>query len=337
MVKDAQHALHQAVAHFVASNGPAEAAFGGLFVAAAVFGVGWGYRDLMSRWLAASVRTVGLLLAVAVLALQVSDRAWLTGVDHSVTAWLVTHRNPTIDHLALAVTNALGPVETAGLATIVAVVVGMRFRSVLCGLTVLATVGGASALCSVIKLLVARPRPPIVLQETLETDYSFPSGHVTGTAALFGILAVALGLAGSRALKSLLVTVAVLTTSAVALSRLYLGVHWLTDAAAGALLAAAAVTVGAASLRVLVDSKSPPTLEGTAPAAAHDPHRGHSHGGGGAVDDHLRSDALGGAARGSGSVVGGQNWFMTRSRPLSVPLTDFARPSAKCSDRLETY
>jgi hypothetical protein len=163
--------------------------------------VGSGYRDQMSRWLATSVRTVGLLLAMAVLALQASHRGWLTGVDHSLTAWLVSHRNPTIDHLAVAVTNVLGPVETACVATIVAAVIGMTFRSILCGLTVLVTVAGASALCWMIKLLVARPRPPIMIQEVLETDYSFLSGHVPGTAALFGILAAAVGIGGSRALR----------------------------------------------------------------------------------------------------------------------------------------
>lgn len=260
-MKDSQHALHEVVANFVASNGPAEVAVGGLLVAAAVFGWGWGYRDQLSTWFATSVRAIGLLLGVAVLALEASHGGWLVGVDHSVTAWMVTHRRPAIDQLALAVTNALGPVETAGLATVAAVVVGMRFRSALCGLTVLVTVGCATALCWLIKLLVARPRPPILIQETLETDYSFPSGHVTGTAALFGILAVAAGLGASRVVKNLLATVAGLAVSAVALSRLYLGVHWLTDVMAAVLLAAAAVSAGATSLRMLVGSASEPPLK----------------------------------------------------------------------------
>jgi membrane-associated phospholipid phosphatase len=251
--------------NFLASHGPAAIALGGLFIAAAVFGVGWGYRDGMTTWLATSARVGGLLFGVTVLALQASRGGWLTGVDHSVTAWLVAHRNPAIDHVALAVSTALGPVEIAVLTTAGAVAVGIRSRSALCGLTALVTVGGASSLCWLIKLLVGRPRPPIALQKTLETDYSFPSGHVTGTAALVGILAVAFGLAASRVVKGLLAVVAVLAVSAVALSRLYLGVHWLTDVTAGVLLAAAVVTVGATGMAVLVDDPAPLAVEPTLP------------------------------------------------------------------------
>jgi undecaprenyl-diphosphatase len=64
-------------------------------------------------------------------------------------------------------------------------------------------VGGVSALCWLIKLLFGRPRPPIALQKTLETDYSFPSGHVRGTVAPLGILEVVVGLSGSRVAKGL--------------------------------------------------------------------------------------------------------------------------------------
>ena len=66
--------------------------------------------------------------------------------------------------------------------------------------TVVAAVGGASALCTALKLHGAR-RPPIGIQETLETDYSFPSGHVTGTVALCGMLVVVVERAGATPSK----------------------------------------------------------------------------------------------------------------------------------------
>jgi membrane-associated phospholipid phosphatase len=250
---------------FLAAHGAASIALGGLFIAAAVFGVGWGYRRSMSAFLAMSLRIGGLLFGVTVLALQASGGGWLTGVDHSVTAWMVAHRSPGMDHVALAVSTALGPLELALLTAAGAFAVGVKSRSGLCGLTVLVTVGGAGTLCWLIKLLVARGRPPLANQETLETDYSFPSGHVTGTAALMGILAVAFGLAANRVVKGLLAAMAVLAVSAVALSRLYLGVHWLTDVTAGLLLAMAVVTVGATALVVLVDDSAPLLAEPALP------------------------------------------------------------------------
>ena len=115
-----------------------------------------------------------------------------------------------IDHVALAVSTALGPVEIAVATAVGAVTVRSGPVRPVRRDGAGRTVGGASALCSVIKLLVARSRPPLGIQETLETDYSFPSGHVTGTAALFGMAAVILGLASRiPGSKGLLAAIAV--------------------------------------------------------------------------------------------------------------------------------
>lgn len=202
------------------------------------------------------IRATALLAALAVLALQVGDTGWLVELDNAVTNWLVGHRIPVADQVALAVTNVFGPAEIASATVLLAAVPLVRFRSYLGGLTVIVTVGGASALCVALKLSVGRGRPPIGIRETLETDYSFPSGHVTGAGALLGMFAVVLGITRSEAVKRWLTGVAAVFVTAVAASRLYLGVHWLTDVLAGALLAAAAVVVGATTLHGLLDGEA---------------------------------------------------------------------------------
>jgi membrane-associated phospholipid phosphatase len=233
----------------------------GLFVGAAVFGVGCWLGSRPAEWWAMSLRASGLLLVVGVLAIQVGQRGWLTDFDHAVTEWFAPHRNPTVDHLAVVVTNVFGPVGLAGMTIIVAIAVGWRFRSFICALTVIVTVGCVSMICTMLKLLVVRSRPPVTGQQSFETDYSFPSGHVTGTVALFGIAALAIGLGQSRFAKYVLIVVGLGIASAVALSLLYLGAHWVTDVVAGALLAGAAVTVGATVLRALIEDVAPPTSQ----------------------------------------------------------------------------
>ena len=237
----------------IAANGEAAAVILLLAVSAVVVGIGFGYRDRMTRWWSTSFRAVGLLMGLVVVALQVRQRGWLVAVDNDVTDWLVGHRSPVSDHVALAVTNAFGPAETACAAVLVAILAAVRFHSGVSGLAVVAAVGSASALCTALKLLLARARPPIGIQETLETDYSFPSGHVTGTVALCGMLVVVVGTHRSDAVNRWLTCAAVIVVAAVALSRLYLGVHWLTDVWAGMLLGSAAVAIGATALRGLID------------------------------------------------------------------------------------
>lgn len=86
-----------------------------------------------------------------------------------------------------------------------------------------------------IKLLYARPRPPMSLVET--TGYSFPSGHSVAGAAIVIALVIVLVPAGPkrRNLELIAVAFAVL----MAFSRVYLRAHWLTDVTAGAALGAA--------------------------------------------------------------------------------------------------
>jgi undecaprenyl-diphosphatase len=246
-------AIGAVMADGIAADSEAAGSILVLMVCAGALGIGWRYRDRMTRWWSTSVRVAGLLMGLVVVALQVSQHGWLVDVDNAVIAWMVGHRNPVADHIALTVTNAFGPAETACAAVLVAILAAVRFRSGVSGLTVIAAVGGASALCTALKLLLARARPPIGIQETLETDYSFPSGHVTGTVALFGMLVVVVGMHRRDAVNACLTCTAVMVVAAVASSRLYLGVHWLTDVVAGVLLGSAVVAIGATALRGLTE------------------------------------------------------------------------------------
>ena len=103
-------------------------------------------------------------------------------------------------------------------------------------LAIALSVAGGSAIANLDKLLVARPRPLVHHLDSV-SSFSFPSGHTTQSAAFYLALLIALLLSNpsrSRAATAALATGVLL--AGIALSRVYLGVHYPTDVTAGLLL-----------------------------------------------------------------------------------------------------
>jgi len=89
-------------------------------------------------------------------------------------------------------------------------------------------------LASLTKHLVGRARPDLVPHLDQVYSSSFPSGHSAMSPIIYFTLAgiIAAGEA-DRAAKGVLIFSAALLVLAIGLSRVYLGVHWPTDVAAG--------------------------------------------------------------------------------------------------------
>jgi len=111
---------------------------------------------------------------------------------------------------------------------------------------------GSQLLIGPIKSLYARPRPPMALVET--TGYSFPSGHAVAGAAVAVALVIVLVPAGPkrRNLEMLAAAFALL----MALSRVYVRAHWMSDTISGAALGAGVAVATGVLLHWIDDRKA---------------------------------------------------------------------------------
>ena len=159
----------------------------------------------------------------------------LARYDLGATRWGAEHATTRSTDLLRDVSLLGGTIGSILIAVAVAVVVSRRLspRSVVAFLAVVMI--GQTILFNVIKVIVDRTRPDID-RLTGFSGASFPSGHAATTAATFASAALLLGYSRSRAGRAVLMGIAGGIAVAVAESRVFLGVHWLTDVIGGLIL-----------------------------------------------------------------------------------------------------
>ncbi len=105
-----------------------------------------------------------------------------------------------------------------------------------------AAVGFAAALNTAIKAAIHRARPGELAYSGV-TEFSFPSGHATVNAVMYGFLALLIVRQLTSAWRVPVVAAVVAFTVLIAVSRLYLGAHWFSDVAGSLTFAAASLIV----------------------------------------------------------------------------------------------
>jgi membrane-associated phospholipid phosphatase len=143
-------------------------------------------------------------------------------------------QTPGLTRVALAV-SFLGNSPTVAVLTVVVAAVLFRLRSHRRLYMFLATMIGGSLLNVALKLYFHRARPTEFPRLTTAHGYSFPSGHSMGSMLFYGSLAyvVYFTIERHRAWRVAAVAACLTLVVLVGGSRVYLGVHYLSDVVAG--------------------------------------------------------------------------------------------------------
>ena len=180
--------------------------------------------------------------------------------DEAVLTWFVDHRTDRLISAAKIVSTLGSFVSLLIAAVLVGLLVWRRGRHLGLAIAPLMSLVLASLASTAAKAIFDRERPPVTLHATTVTLASFPSGHATDAAAFFvaASLTLAITIARRRSTQLFLIVAGTLLAALVGLSRLVLGVHWLSDVVAGWTLGAAfAITVVVAAWAVTTDPGSP--------------------------------------------------------------------------------
>lgn len=173
------------------------------------------------------------LVAFAALAEDLVTGDPIVAWDQRFAAWLHAHPNePTTD--VLRVLTELGGVAFVTGATIV-IAAGLALRRRLAeALLLVFAVLGSELVNFALKAIFRRERPSFPDPLATETSFSFPSGHSSVAIAFYGALAFVLARQLPRWRPRLAIALAAAAViAAVGFSRLYLGVHYLSDVLAG--------------------------------------------------------------------------------------------------------
>jgi len=193
-----------------------------------------------STWRTPKQRRLGLALAAAVLSAIAFARIaedYLTNDplarwDVSFARWLSGERGTVGTDIFRVLTFIGSPAAALAIATIVCVLLYRRRQLVEAALLPVVLAGG-ELLNVILKLSFHRLRPEVAFVH-LDT-YSFPSGHAMLSTAVYGALAyLAWSRLHARRARLALTAGTVVLVALICFSRLYLGVHYLSDVLGGA-------------------------------------------------------------------------------------------------------
>ena len=249
----------------------------------------WDFVFRSVRWVAAHARntytTFGLLVlgGLAIAVMLTFGFAKIAGTvvsgdtasfDETAMRFMGAHQVPWVSNLMVEVTMLGTGVVVAMIVAVSALFLWLYDYKQSATLLLVTTLGGL-LLNSVLKLGFDRPRPEFFEWGTHAMTSSFPSGHAMSAAIVYPTVAyLAARLHKTHRARIATMLAAAILVVLISLSRVYLGVHYPTDVAAGVVVGLAWSAFCMTTLEVAqlyAKRNAPAMVEGEHPPEAHPP------------------------------------------------------------------
>ena len=156
--------------------------------------------------------------------------------DETVLRWMEAHQTPWLEKLMIEVTMLGTWIVVLSIVSIAGLFLWLTRHKYSTALLAVATAGGIG-LNSILKIGFDRPRPQVFEWGTHVSSSSFPSGHAMSSAVVYITVAYLAGrLQKTHRARLATLAVAGFIVAVICFSRMYLGVHYPSDVAAGVII-----------------------------------------------------------------------------------------------------
>jgi membrane-associated phospholipid phosphatase len=167
----------------------------------------------------------------------------LGNADQNIEEWFVERRTPRLNTLSLIGSMLAETAIKIAITAIVCAVLLWIFHRWFESLVIAVSLILEAMVFLTVTLLVKRPRPDVPRLDGSPVSSSFPSGHVAAAVCYAAMAVVVFWHTRKRWIRVVTVVLVVLVPIAVALARMYRGMHHLTDVVAGAMIGAMSVVL----------------------------------------------------------------------------------------------
>ena len=201
--------------------------------------IAWGYRlinkqfHIFARYelITLFVNLFGLVLFLKTIQDALTDKVFLLQLDLYTNNYFLVHASEPWLSIMTVVTNVLSPAYLT-LVGVIGLMCFIYYKKYTYSIITAFSLGGGYISTFIIKNMVMRLRPEDAF--IVQGGYSFPSGHAVA-ATIFFTLLIYIFITKIRSIlwREILIVISVFLALLVGFSRVYLGVHWLSDVFAG--------------------------------------------------------------------------------------------------------